>query len=248
MPAPVTLPPPRPARVVARAATASRRLALVLGVAPVAVPLGAQVRVIDEGTFTIYVAGERAGREDFSIRAVPGTGGETYVAQGNLLLGGARLAVVLATDSGGAPQRFTLEALRDGVVSETISGEASRGIWLGRARRPEGESAREFRLPPLAVAAEESVAHHLWFALRRGGGPLALLLPRTLAVSAVMVEDAGPDHVTMGLRDIVTRRWVLRPTSGTMPIREAWTDLQGRVLRLRVPALDLEALRDEPPP
>ena len=33
-----------------------------------------------------------------------------------------------------------------------------------------------------------------------------------------------------------------------MPIHEAWTDLEGRVLRLRVPALDLEALRDEPPP
>lgn len=246
----------------ARSAGASRRRRWTVGtpvalriVLPVAVlgavrpaALAAQVRVVDEGTFTVYVAGERVGREDFSIRAVPGTAGASYVAQGNVLIGTTRVAVAMSTDSSGFPVRYSLEASQEGRVVETVSGEANRGIWLGRAHRDSGESAREFRLPAGTVAAELRVAHQLWFALRRGGGALRVLLPRSLAMADVMVEDAGPDRVTLGLQDIVTRRWVLRPTSGTMPIHEAWTDLEGRVLRLRVPALDLEALRDEPPP
>jgi hypothetical protein len=227
------------------AVAAAAGLAVLAGVPD---KLRAQVRVIDQGTFTVYVGGERVGREDFGIRAVPGSGGETFLAQGNVLTGAQRLSVVLATDSAGSPLRYTLEALQDGRVVETTSGESNRGIWLGRSRRESGESAREFRLPAGAVANEVSVAHQLWFALRRGGGRMLMLQPRSLTVVEVIVEDAGPDHVTLGLQDIVTRRWVLRPTTGAVPIREAWTDLQGRVLRLRVPALDLEALRDEPPP
>lgn len=208
----------------------------------------AQVLVVDEGTFTVYVAGERVGREDFSIRAVPGTAGATYVAQGNVLFGASRMSVAMSTDSAGFPVRYSLEASEGGRVIETVTGEANRGVWLGRAQREAGTSAREFRLPPGTVAAELRVAHQLWFALRRGGGTMRVLLPRALAMVDVIVEDAGPDRVTLGLQDIVTRRWVVRPTSGTMPIHEAWTDLEGRVLRLRVPTLDLEALRDEPPP
>jgi hypothetical protein len=223
-----------------------RLAAACLLVATAAPRLGAQVRLVDEGTFTIYVAGERVGREDFGIRAVPGSGGETFVAQGNVLSGTTRLSVVLATDSAGAPQRYTLEATREGQVVERTTGEATRGIWLGRANDDAGESAREF--PAGAVASEVNVAHQLWFALRRGGGRMFLLQPRALTVVEVIVEDAGPDHVTLGLQDILTRRWVLRPTTASAPIREAWTDLQGRVLRLRVPSLDLEAMRDEPPP
>lgn len=220
----------------------------VLISAPLPSSLRAQVRVVDEGTFTVYLGGERVGREDFSIRAVPGTAGATYVAQGNVLIGSNRVAVAMSTDSAGFPIRYSMESSEDGLVVETVSGEASRGVWLGRAQRESGASAREFRLPAGTVAAELRVAHQLWFALRRGGGMMRVLLPRTLAMADVMVEDAGPDRVTLGLQDIVTRRWVVRPTSGTMPIHEAWTDLDGRVLRLRVPTLDLEALRDEPPP
>lgn len=208
----------------------------------------AQVRVVDEGTFTLFSGGQRIGREDFSIRAVPATGGGTFIAQGNVLVGDRRLSMALTADSGGFPTRYTFETIVDGRVVETISGESRRGIWLGRAMREGGESAREFRLPAGTVAAEPGVVHPLWFVLRRAGGsPPAILLPRTLSLAEVVIEDAGPDNVTLGLRDFVTRRWVIRPVRGDWQMREAWTDLQGRVLRVRVPSLDLEALRDEPP-
>lgn len=213
-------------------------------------PIGAEAQavVVDEGTFSLFIGGVRVGREDFSIRPASGTGNIAYVAQGIVLHGEDRVSVRLNTDSLGSPLRFTLEATRDGRLVESISGEARQDLWSGRAIRPDGESAREFRLPPRSLAAEAMVIHHLWFLLRFGEGRSpSVLHPRSLTVERVSIEDAGPDRVSLGLREFVTRKWVIRPVHGTA-IREAWTDLEGRLLRVRVPAEDLEAVRDEAPP
>ena len=213
-------------------------------------PIGAaaQPAVVDEGTFSLFVGGVRVGREDFSIRPATGSGNDAYVAQGIVLLGENRVSVRLNTDSLGAPVRFSLESIRDGRVLESISGEARRDLWSGRAIRPDGESAREFRMPPGSLAGEAMVIHHLWFLLRFGEGRSPnVLRPRSLTMDAVSIEDAGPDRVSLGLREFVTRKWVVRPVRGAA-IREVWTDLEGRVLRVRVPAEELEAIRDEAPP
>lgn len=211
-------------------------------------PAGAQVRVVDEGTFSIYAAGERIGREDFSIRAVPGAGGGTYIAQANVLMGTRLVSVALSADSSGAPVRYSLETSIDGRVVETITGESRRGVWFGRARRDGGESAREFRLPPGSVAAEPGVVHQLWFLLRRAAGKTpGLLLPRTLTMAEVVLEHAGDDTVMLGLQEIAAQRWLVRSPGDAYAAREAWTDAEGRLLRVRVPTMDLDAVRDEPP-
>lgn len=209
--------------------------------------LEAQARVLDEGTFSIFVGGTRIGREDFSIREAQGGADGAYVAQGNVLRGDSRLAVRLNTDSTGAPLRFTLDETNDGRAVETISGEARRGLWSGRAIRPNGESAREFPLPRGSLAAEPLVIHHLWFLLRFGEGREPNVLhPRSLTMERMEVADAGPDRVSLGLREFVARKWLIR-AGGVGEPREAWTDLEGRLLRVRIPAEDLEAVRDEPP-
>jgi hypothetical protein len=221
---------------------------LLLGSLLAATPALAQVRLVDEGTFSLFVEGERVGREDFSIRAAPGAGGSTFVAQGNVLRGEQRLSVALNADSAGFPLRFQLTVRVDGRETETILGEARRGIWMGRAVRSGGESAREFRLPPGAIAAEEDVVHQVWFVVRAAGGrTLALLSPRTLALRQVAVEDGGADVVRLGTLELDARRWVLRPVDGGEPVREVWTDAEGRVLRVRVAARGLDALRDDAP-
>ncbi len=213
-----------------------------------ATPALAQVRLVDEGTFSLFVEGQRVGREDFSIRAAPGAGGSAFVAQGNVLRGEQRLSVALNADSTGLPLRFQLTSRVDGRDVETILGEARRGIWMGRAVRSGGESAREFRLPPGAIAAEDDVIHQVWFVVRYGGGrTLALLSPRTLALRQVAVEDGGADRVRLETLEVDARRWVLRPVDGGEPVREVWTDQEGRILRLRVASRGLEALRDEVP-
>ncbi|HET8770620.1 MAG TPA: hypothetical protein VFM71_06535 [Gemmatimonadaceae bacterium] len=232
-----------------------RLLPFVVALAPIVVTplgafaeLGAQVTLVDEGTFSLYVSGERVGREDFSIRAAPGPGGSAYVAQGNVTIGDDRITVALNADSAGRPLRFQLEALvRDRTV-ETISGESRRGLWMGRALRERGESAREFRLPADAIAAVDGVIHHLWFVVRRGAGSTpVLLLPRSLSLREVALEDAGADSVSLGLRTFAAHRWVIRPTDDLASAVEVWTDPLGRLLQVRIPSRDLEARRDEPP-
>lgn len=221
--------------------------ALGIGLAP-SPSAGAQVLLIDEGTFSLLYGEERVGREDFSIRTVPGSGGAAFVAQGNVLLGDSRTSVSLNADSAGLPQRYRLETRSGEAIAETIAGESRRALWMGRSLRPDGESAREFRLPEHTIAVEEGVVHHLWFVVRQGPGATPWLLsPRTLGLRQVRVEDEGPDRVALGLREFVTRRWTIRAVDSTPILYEVWTDLQGRMLKVRIPAAELEAIRDEPP-
>jgi len=222
-------------------------LGACLAVAGWPVSLPAQSRVLDEGTFSLFVAGTRIGREDFSIRAAPGAADGAYIAQANVLRGESKLTVRLNTDSAGFPLRFTLDETQDGLTRETISGEARRDLWSGRAIRPTGERAREFPLPRGSLAAEPQVIHHTWFLLTFGEGRApSVLHPRSLTMETVGIEDAGPDRVSLGLREFVARKWLIR-SSGGMMVREAWTDLEGHLLRVRIPDEDLDALRDEPP-
>jgi len=224
------------------------RLALLLAPFPfLSAPVRAQVVVVDEGIFTITVGGTRVGREDFSIRRSLVDGALT--AQGNVLRTDSRSAVVLSTDSTGLPQRFQYDRFVGGRISESTSGEYRRGLWSGRAVNPKGESAREFRLPDVVVAADDGVIHHAWFLLEFvGTGPVPMLRPRGLTVGPVSVERTGEDTVLFGLERYEAVRWTIREGVGGPVLREVWADAQGRLLRVRVPAADLEATRDEPPP
>lgn len=228
-----------------RSAALLAALATALAVQPRAA--AAQMRLMDEGTFSLFVGGERVGREDFSIRGSAGGGAIRFIAQGNVLLGESRVAVRLSTDSAGSPLLFTLEETRAGKLVEAVSGEARRDLWSGRALRPTGESAREFRVPAGSLASEATVIHHLWFLLRFGEGRDAMVVhPRSFTTEQVGIEDAGPDRVSLGLREFVARKWLIRPSSG-VAAREAWTDTEGRLLRVRIPEANLEAVRDEAP-
>lgn len=208
--------------------------------------MGAQVTIVDEGTFSITVAGVRVGREDFSIRR---TALGTLVAQGNVLRGDIRATVVLNTDSVGAPERFRYNSNRSGRDEEQVSGERRVTVWSGLVTRPGGQSGREFRLPDGVRGADDGVLHHLWFVLRfRGSGATTLLQPRTMAIHSIVIEDAGTDRVTIGLDELDAHKWNVRFPDGDVPFREVWIDAQGRLLRVRIPAEELDATRDEPPP
>lgn len=222
-------------------------LLLLCAVAPAA--LGAQVTVVDEGTFTHSVNGLRVGREDFSIRVSRGgAGGAAYVAQANVLAGERRRTIVLNADSLGAPTRFQLEARDATTLVENVIGERQRFLWLGRRVTERRESAREFRLPEGAVMAEPGVVHHLWFVLRFGQGRAVVLLnPSDPAQDSVQVVGPVDDSVTIGSQALAARRWEVRPLRGDQPVWEVWTDPAGRLLRARHPASGLEALRDDAP-
>ncbi|MCC7003615.1 MAG: hypothetical protein IT357_15770 [Gemmatimonadaceae bacterium] len=210
--------------------------------------LGAQAIVVDAGTFSLEVSGQRVGREDFSIRRAPAGALATFVAQGNVVKGGLRYSVVLNTDSMGVPQTFRLQTLSAGKELETVTGEWRRGLWSGRSESAIGESAREFRLPESTVALADEVVHQIWFVLRGGPDrPVQVLLPRRLELRSAWVEAVGTERMAIGLREFDAQHWIIRESRGGLVLQEAWTDAAGRLLRVRVPSESLEALRDEAP-
>lgn len=204
----------------------------------------AQVVVLDEGSFTLYKDGERIGREDFSIRAAPGPDGRAVVAQATIAIGARRIAPGVSTDTSGFPVRYQREVRDSGEVVESYSGQSVRGRFSSRLVRADGESAREFRLPAAAVAADDDVIHQLWFISRRGAGAVVpVLVPRRNAVESVGITRIGAERVTIDLRRFETTHLVLR-TADTGEIRDVWVAADGRIIKAAIPSLGLVALRD----
>lgn len=208
-----------------------------------AAPARAQVLSLDEGSFTLYRDGERIGREDFSIRSAPGADGRMLVAQATQAIGVRRTAPGLNGDTAGFPVRYQREVRDNGQMVESYSGQAAHDRYSSRLMHNDGESAREFRLPPGTVAADDDIVHQLWFIARRGAGAVVpVLVPRRNVVESVRVELVGPERLNIDLRQFETTRLVLRTAGGA--IREVWLGPDGRILKATIPALHLVALRD----
>lgn len=205
-----------------------------------------QVTVVEEGTFSLLQRGVRVGREDFSIRRVQSSSGTTMIAQANVTTGEVRRTVVLSVDSAGFPLRYSHETLQAGRSAEIATGESRGSLWSGRTVSLLGESAREFRLPPGTLAGDEDIAHQVWFLLRfRTEGPMARLAPRAFALQPLLLAPSGSELLRFGTVDVAAQRWAIR--SGDQVVQELWTDSRGRLLRVRFPALDLDAVRDDIP-
>jgi hypothetical protein len=221
-----------------------RPLALLLLLLIGSADASGQVVVLDEGSFTLYKAGDRIGREDFSIRTAPGAAGRVLVAQATIASGDRRVAPGISADTLGFPASYQREDRVAGIVVESYRGRATRGRFASTLLRAEGESAREFRLPQGTVAAEDDIVHHLWFIARRGAGAVVpVLAPRRNAVDSIRVEAGGSERLSIDLRQFETTRLVLR-TISTGAIREVWLGADGRIIKATIPALGITALRD----
>jgi hypothetical protein len=208
-------------------------------------PAAAQVKSLDEGSFTIIRDGERVGREDFSVRSTPGSGAPELVAQGRLAIGTRRVSPGLNADTTGFVRRYQSEVRVDGRVVETYSGVTSRDHYTSRIQREDGESAREFRLPPGCVAVDDEIVHQLWFVARRGADALVpVLVPRRNVVEMVRVELVGAERLTFDLREFDTTHLRLR-TEGTGVVRDVWIDSGGHMLKVAIPGQKLVAVRED---
>ena len=78
-----------------------------------------------------------------------------------------------------------------------------------------------------------------------GSGAASMLTPRRGVQSAVTIALDAPERVTVGGQSLAARRFVVTDAAGGR--REVWADDAGRVLRVRLPADGVEALRDDPP-
>jgi hypothetical protein len=222
-----------------------RPILAIAFVATLAATARAQVISLDEGSFTIMRGGVRVGREDFSIRSSPGSGG--IVAHGVVALGVRHIEPSQNADTNGAVRNYNT-TIKDGPRNVVIySGVFARDHYRARTLRPEGESWREFRLPAATVAVEDDVIHQLWFITRRGpGAAVPVLAPLRNAIELVRVELVGNERLTIDQHEMEARHLRLR-TEGSGAIRDVWLDASGRILQAAIPAARILAVRDDPP-
>jgi hypothetical protein len=210
----------------------------------------AQGVVVDQGSFTITVAGAGGGRETFAIRRLPGG----YQASGTVLYPDRRLSPSLTTDTVGVPLTYGLDVRNGAVRVERVSVTRDRGFLRLRAQLPERESMRELPAsPPRAgtdsglvggtVIVDDDIAHQYYFLmLGRREGVVSVVVPQRRALIAMRVERQGPDSVRIGGREV--RAVLVRVTSDGDPDRLVWLDAAGRVLQLAIAERHLIATRD----
>lgn len=229
-----------------------RRFAAALCVATAAgaLPTGARAQaaqIIDQGSFTITVANQRIGREDFRIEGTPGPSGTLeYVARATVVFGDRRLMPALHSDSLGRPSDYQIESRGSTTGSERWSGKISRGRVSARINSARGESAREYIVTDGALIVDDDVFHQYFFLARRAGASsVTIVVPRRNVQVVLRLATAGSETVSIGTKELEARHLVLTEPDGAT--RDVWVDAKGRVLKVAIPARNLVALRDDPP-
>ncbi|MEP6766327.1 MAG: hypothetical protein ABJB66_18590 [Gemmatimonadaceae bacterium] len=207
---------------------------------------------LDAGSFTILKAGQRVGREQFSLRKAPSLEGAAFELRAESSIDERRTAVQLSTDSAGTPIKYAVE-IRDGTsVTVRLGGQRVRGRFATQVRRARGEGAREYLLAPGTLVVESDFFHQLCFVIR--GRTLAVGESMTLPAISPLENAQREIRLTLeSLEDSVTiagirrpaRRWRLEEKGGVL--RTVWGDPQGRILRVLISTLFLEAVRDDIP-
>lgn len=207
---------------------------------------------VDVGSFTTFVDGRRAGREQFSLQAINSADGRSFELRMESAAGERRAAVRLETDSAGTPLRYTVEE-RDGArITLRLGGQRVRGRFATLARGTRGEAAREYLLTAGAIVLEQDGIHQYSMLLRnrRLGEGDSLRVPTLAPVEnqqgrVVLTLESMADTVTIAGSRRTALRW--RATTDAGDARLIWADPEGRILRLRIPSRRFEALRDDVP-
>jgi hypothetical protein len=246
----------RPRRLPRRRVAAGLLFLVVGGPVPArsgAAPASTQPgEALDAGSFSVSVAGQRAGREQFSVRRGADNDEAVLEYRSEVAIGDRRAAVRLGTDAAGAPVRYALDVRIAGEPPVRVGGQRVRNRFAIVSRTPRGEAAREFLLEPgLIVLDDEALHQHAQLVLGRALAPgdtarLPVLLPMRNRQGVVRLAlEADADTVVLGGVRLPARRW--RATLDDEPPRHLWADARGRLLRLRIPARALEAVRDDIP-
>jgi len=204
---------------------------------------------LDVGSFTILREGARVGREQFSLRHVGSPDGVAFELRAESAIDDRRLATRLETDSAGSPLRYTAEVRAGADIVLRLGGQLVRGRFATLARTDRGEAAREYLLPESAMVLEVESFHQVAMAVRARAGrtdftirALAPMENRERDVRFTL--DLAVDSVTVAGVRLPATRWIVDDPGRR---RVLWTDAEDRVLRVTVPALGLDATRDDVP-
>lgn len=213
-----------------------------------AAPAAAQT-FLDQGVLTIERGRTQAGREEFAIRTTPGRLGHPgvlAVATDTYRDREVRAALELTDDH--APVTFQVDVSGRGGLIERISGQFGRGRVALRRVTPQGESVREFPVPPKVAVLDDDGFDQYAFLPRPDPGSttaVKLLLPRASRVVDATVRALGPDTLTIGSQRLVASQYALTLAAGEE--RRFWCSAGGELLKVALPAQRITATRTAPP-
>lgn len=207
---------------------------------------GAQVRTIDQGSFTITMNNQRIGREDFTIVEDASTQTPQTLARATVEYRerGLRLQPVLKANAAGASTEYEI-VVRGGPIQKW-QGTIDRNRVRSFVSSERGQSAREFVISVGAMVLDDDVFHQYYFVAKRAGeGSIPVIIPQRNAQSSVTVSRQGNERIDLGTNQVDALKLAVAEGSG--PAREVWVDAQGRVLKVAIPSRGIVATRDEPP-
>ena len=218
-------------------------LALTLGSLLFALPAVAQTTVIDEGAFSIAIRGSEIGTESFSIRSSGSGANAATVAQGRVVLDtGEQTRTVLELRGPDLrPAAYQIEVSGDG--RQSVRGRAAGNRFRATIVSDSGERMREYLISDRAVILDDGMAHHHYFlaASFSGGNAIPVILPRRSQQTTAEIHDRGSETIQVAGQPVSARH--LSVEISGLDDRSFWVDNQNRILRLRIPAQDMVAVR-----
>ncbi len=219
-------------------------VAFLLGLG-IVYPAPGSGQLVDSGVLRLYIDGQEAGTEEFTIHR-RGTGGaQETLAMGTVTMRSGRVVKTLLQVQGPGM------ALAEYQVS--VTGADTVEVRLVRAgnrlRRtvvaPGGEQVQEYRARPGTVVVEAGFAHHYFVlgAFLEGGAvetTLHTFTPLSDEPESTALLLAGPHMLETGEATIETTR--VRLGSGDNA-GAAWFDGSGRLVRVSLPEAGFLAVR-----
>lgn len=212
-------------------------------------PADAQIRVLDEGTFELFVSGASAGSETFSIRRSGSDANPQIVATAEITILQPEGEIYLrpALQVVGRDLRVTAYQQKiSGARVEDIFLTAENDRFYTRSRTEEGEREREFRAPAGALVLEPLVAHHYHFLANAAvvSDVMAVVVPMDGRQDSLPFSEVGPETIDVGGTSVSATRLRLGDATDGISV---WVDEGGRVLRVDNPSANYSAVRTELP-
>lgn len=234
------------------------RVAAWAGAAALALALGSPgpgagqaTQELDRGTFELRQDGTSVGTETFAVRrersSVRAVGRIQLTSGGTAWRAGQAW---LQTDPDFRPQLFRLEPVPEAEDGETVAAVRQDDRVRVQTTSGAGQRSKEFVAPDGLSMLDPDVVHHLYVLLRQHAPALDSAGEVRVPVVLPVRRQRGTLRIRRGAREEITaggapRQAVRHVVEGDGVRLEAWTDDEGRILRVHYPESGRTAVRTE---
>lgn len=205
----------------------------------------AQTTPVDQGVFAITRAGAPYGTESFQVVRQTGPDGLTYTLSSTRSQEGRIIRTALKTDSLGSPITYSRQVSGAGSAIIAASGKTAGRLTV-KETSGRNHASKDYLLPAGTLLLDDDLVHQLYFVcLTDTPRTISYVSPGSRTSAEGRLVGVGQEQLELGNRAKVDALHFAFGTGAAK--RDIWIDSDKRLLRISIPALQIEALRDEPP-